>query len=200
MKRKYKCTKQKHVCDDSDNESSNDSCVSVVNNNVFFYCSVSRENVLKLHCALEKVQQDIFHENLEDKKLNEINLYIQSEGGDLFAGIGSMNYIENMQVHVNVIIDGFVASAASIIALGGHTIYMQKYATMLIHQLSTGFFGKYEEIMEDVDNTKKSMTILKSIYENKTKIPAKHLKEMLKKDIYLDSETCKQYKIVHEIC
>ena len=188
--------KRKRKCDDSDSDEDDEKVIAVYNN-VYFYCSVTRKTSLQLNTKLEEVQQSILNHKIQD---NEINLYIQSGGGELFAGISSMNYIENMKVHVNTIVDGFVASAASLITLGGHTVYMQKHATLLIHQMTTGFYGKFEEFMDEVHNSKKSMKMIKDIYKDKTQIPENELEKLMKKDIYLDVDECKKYKIIHYIC
>ena len=183
--------------DDSDSDNEDDSKVISVNNNIYFYCKVSRKTVLQLNTKLEEVQQSILNKKISEY---EINLYIQSGGGELFAGISSMNYIENMTVQVNTIIDGFVASAASLIVLGGHTVYMQKHATLLIHQMTTGFYGKFEEFMDEVHNSKKSMKMITDIYKEKTKIPHIKLEKLMKKDIYLNANECKQYNIIDFTC
>lgn len=189
--------KRKVHCDtDSDSDNEDEKVVSVYNN-IYFYCSVTRKTSLQLNTILEEVQQSILNKKIVE---NEINLYIQSGGGELFAGISSMNYIQNMKVHVNTVVDGFVASAASLILLGGQTVYMQKHATLLIHQITTGFYGKYEEFMDEVHNSKKSMNMVKDIYKEKTHIPEKELQKLLKKDIYLNSTECLQYKIIEYVC
>lgn len=181
--------------DDSDAEDE-EKQIKSVHNNIYFYCSVSRKSVIRLNMLLEELQQKILNYELKEK---DINVYIQSEGGDLFAGISAMMYIQNMTIPVNTIIDGFVASAASIIALGGHYIYMQKYATLLIHQISTGFFGKYEEFIDEAKNNKQIMITVRNIYNEKTSIPKDKLDIYLKKDVYIDANTCLKYKIINEI-
>jgi ATP-dependent protease ClpP protease subunit len=185
--------------EDSDSDTECDfgkECVQYVNNSVYFYSTVTRKSVLKLITILEKIQQSIQRKNITE---NYIDVYIHSEGGELFAGISAMNYIQNMNIHVNTIADGFVGSAATLIFLGGHYTYMQRYSTMLVHQMTTGFYGKYEEFMEEAKNSKKIMETVKSIYTDKTNIPCEILKEYLKKDIYIDAHTCKKYNIVHEV-
>ena len=104
-----------------------------------------------------------------------------------------------MDIHINTIIDGFVASAASLIALGGHEVWMQKHSMLLIHQLSTGFSGKYQEFKDENKNNKLVMKILKNIYLSKTKIPKKILKQYFSRDIHLDSETCLKYNIINGV-
>lgn len=172
--------------------------IAIIENNVYFYCEVSRETVLNLNAKLNKLVNDIKTHQLLFS-YDHINIYIQSEGGELYAGLSAMHYISNLDIHVNTIIDGFVASAASLIALGGHEIWMQKHATLLIHQLSTGFAGKYEEFKDENKNNKLTMKMLEDIYLTKTSIPKKMLKKYFTRDIHLDSKTCLEYKIVHSV-
>lgn len=193
MKRKNKSI----LCDDSDSDDDDKEKVESIHNNIYFYCRVTRKSSLQLNTKLEEIQQSILNCNIQE---NEINLYIQSGGGHLFAGISSMNYIENMKVHVNTIVDGFVASSASLIILGGHTVYMQKHATLLIHQMRTGFYGRFEEFMDEVNNSQKCMNMMRNIYKEKTKIPEIELDKFMKKDIYLDAYECKKYSIIEYIC
>ena len=188
--------KRKYIYnDDSDSEKENEN-VKSINNNIYFYCPVNLKNVLKLNTFLEDIQNKIYKNEIIEK---EINVYIHSGGGDLFAGISAMNYIQNMKLTVNTIVDGYAASSATLILLGGHQIYMQKYATLLIHQLSTGFYGKYEECIDEVNNSKITMNMLKKIYEEKTNIPEENLKAYFKKDIYIEADECLKFNIIHQI-
>ena len=70
---------------------------------------------------------------------------------------------------------------------------------MLIHQLSTGLWGKYEELVDDFKNASMFMERIQEIYKQRTKIPTKTLKEILKRDLWFDSETCLKYGLVDEI-
>ena len=197
MKKRNK-RKRVYKLEDSDSSSESedeDNEISSVENNIYFYGSVSRQNSLKLNKELEKVKNFV----KKNMYLDCINLYIQSEGGEVFAAISTMNYIKNLDIKVCTIIDGFVASAATLIALGGHEIWMQKHSTVLIHQMTTGFYGKYEEFMDEVNNSKSVMEKLKDIYLSETNIPPKELEKLLQRDIYLDSDKCLMYDIVHYI-
>ena len=70
---------------------------------------------------------------------------------------------------------------------------------MLIHQLSSGAIGKFEELMDDMENNKALMKAIKQIYLERTKIPENLLKEILKKDIYFDAKQCLKYGLVDQI-
>ena len=191
-------TKRKRLSNETESNECEYEDITTVENNIYFYCDVSRETVLKLNTMLNKLSNDVKNNKLSNQ-YDHINLYIMSDGGELYAGLSAMNYISNMDIHINTIIDGFVASAASLIALGGHEVWMQKHSMLLIHQLSTGFSGKYQEFKDENKNNKLVMKILKNIYLSKTKIPKKILKQYFSRDIHLDSETCLKYNIVNGV-
>jgi ATP-dependent protease ClpP protease subunit len=67
---------------------------------------------------------------------------------------------------------------------------------MLIHQLSGGYWGKYEEMEEDLDNSRKFMEKIYEIYEEHTKLKRSELKKILKKDEWWDYQTCLKYGLV----
>ena len=70
---------------------------------------------------------------------------------------------------------------------------------MLIHQLSSGLYGKYNELEDDMENNKHLMSTIKDIYKQHTTIPMKKLDEILQHDLWFDSKTCLDYGLVDEI-
>ena len=70
---------------------------------------------------------------------------------------------------------------------------------MLIHQLSSFFWGKYEEFKDEKQNLDKIMEMIKKVYAEYTKIPTKKLEEILKHDLWLDADQCLEYGLVDEI-
>jgi ATP-dependent protease ClpP protease subunit len=73
---------------------------------------------------------------------------------------------------------------------------MGMHSHILIHQISTGFFGKFRELKDELDTCKKLMKMLKKLYKTETSIPKDVLKDLMKRDIYLDAEECLKYRIV----
>jgi len=70
---------------------------------------------------------------------------------------------------------------------------------MLIHQLSSGVYGKYNELEDDMENNKHLMQTIKDIYKEYTRIPMKKLDEILSHDLWFDSKTCLRYGLVDNI-
>ena len=56
--------------------------------------------------------------------LDELNIYINSPGGSVFAGQAIYNMLNRNKAKKNVYVDGVAASMASIIALVGDNIYI----------------------------------------------------------------------------
>lgn len=132
------------------------------------------------------------------RKANNINLFIHSDGGDLMAGLSSMDHIAHSRIPVTTIVDGFAASAAAIIFLGGAKRKMMPHSFVLIHQLSTGLWGKYEDLKDEVKNCDLLMKNALTIYRKKTNIPPKKLSKFMKRDVYLSLKKCIKYNIVDE--
>ena len=70
---------------------------------------------------------------------------------------------------------------------------------MLIHQLSSGCWGKMAEIEDEYNNLKDLMIKIKSLYKNNTSIPDKELRKLLKKDLWLNSDKCVEYNLVDRL-
>jgi ATP-dependent Clp protease protease subunit len=69
----------------------------------------------------------------------------------------------------------------------------------LIHQLSSGFWGKFSEIEDEMKNLKKLTKMIKEVYLENTKITKKQLDKMLKHDLWLNAEEALEYGLVDEI-
>ena len=70
---------------------------------------------------------------------------------------------------------------------------------MLIHQLSSGMWGKYADMQDKMDNCDRFMEMIIDIYKEHTKIPKKELNNILKHDLWWDAETCLKYGLIDEI-
>ena len=130
---------------------------------------------------------------------SEIFVYIHSEGGDVYAGLSAMDHIRNCDVPVVTIVDGLVASAATFMAIAGKRRLMHKHSQVLIHQLSTGFWGRFQDLLDEVQTCKKLMKVLQKMYNKHATIPEKVLNKLMKKEVYLSSKQCLKYNIIDEI-
>tara|TARA_A100001201_G_scaffold102547_2_gene87987 strand:+ start:568 stop:1206 length:639 start_codon:yes stop_codon:yes gene_type:complete len=175
--------------------------IESINNDIYFYAEVRRQNNLTLNKKLDSLGIKYFNysNSLGMAEVAPINLYINSYGGSVFAGFSSVDHIINCKVPVHSIVDGCAASAATIMSVVADHRMMQKHSFMLIHQLSAGSWGKFEDLKDDMTNNELLMKTIKEIYEQYTKIPRKQLNEILKHDLWWDAKTCLEYGLVDEI-
>lgn len=172
-------------------------------NTIHFYTDVSTMSCAELNRLLRevdsKLQQSAIAMNIPHF-IPVIHLRINSYGGDIFAGLSTVDCIRNLRSHVYTYVEGAAASAATLISVCGTKRFIGKHSLMLIHQLSSISQGTFEEMKDDHENNTRLMGIIKTIYKERTKIPMKELDQILKRDIWFDSETCKKFALVDEIC
>ena len=173
-------------------------CVKVIGNEILFYADVDRENALDFVEKFKKLEIDLLKKKAELFGYEPIiRVHIMSDGGDIFAGMTLMNTLESSRVKVITIAQGSCCSAATFMLLGGSERKMGRNAYVLIHQISTEMWGNFQELKHELKSTDKFMKMLKKMYLEKTNIPEKMLKKLMKKDIYLNPRDCLKYGIVH---
>lgn len=123
----------------------------------------------------------------------EINLHIASNGGCVFSGMHMYDIISKNKYPVNTYVDGFAASAASLLFLAGKHRYMYENSFILIHQLRTWFVGTFSELQDTMQNSAKLMSRLKNIYTTQLNITQSQLDQMLKKDLWLSKQQAQKY-------
>ncbi len=104
-----------------------------------------------------------------------IKLFINSGGGSIVSGIASMDTILRTQVPVHTYVDGFSASAATFLTVVGEKRFMSRNSYMMIHQLSSNFWGTYSNFEDEKENLDLMMKTIKDIYKKYTKLPMKNL-------------------------
>ena len=181
--------------------SADDSRVSAENNKIYFYSGVTRQDNLVLNKLLHSTGNKLKNTQnvLQLPEPPKVYLHINSYGGSVFAGFGSVDYIRNCSVPVVSVIDGCAASAATIMSVVAEERYMHEHAFMLIHQLSSGMWGKFEAMKDDMANNEMLMKKIIGIYEEHTKIPKSKIKDILKRDLWWDAKTCLKYGLVDDI-
>lgn len=172
--------------------------VRTVGTDIYYYSDVNRKSILEFIEQLKKLETDLLKKAVDlPGYVPSIRVHIQSDGGDIFSGMSAMDTLKQSRVHVTTIAEGTCCSAGTFLLMGGRDRRMGRSAHVLIHQLSTGFFGKYEELRDEMKTCKKLMKMLKRVYRSETTIPKETLEELMTRDVYLDADECITYGIVH---
>ena len=184
-------------------ENSNSNSISDIyseNNNLYFYTGVDHNSAKILNLKLKKmITESKILAEMYNNKINPIHLHIQSYGGSLLDTFPVVDTIEKSDVPIYTYIDGYAASAATLISVCGSKRYIGQNSIMLIHQLSTSSGGKYEELVDDKKNMDTFMKIIRDIYLRKSKLNYDNLSDILKHDLWLSSKEAIEYGLVDEI-
>lgn len=170
-------------------------------NIVYFYSSVTTRENFKLNKEISYLdrQMQMISMKLGLRVPIPIHLRISSYGGSVFAAFSSIDYMNQSKTPIFTYIDGCAASAGTIMSVCGDQRFIGENSYMLVHQLSSQHWGKYQELQDDMKNSDNLMKRIKQIYEEKTKIPKTKMDEILKHDLWWDSKTCLKYGLVDEI-
>lgn len=153
---------------------------------------------------------DYVRGELNKCKKKPCNVYISSLGGAVIDALQIRQmFVEHGDVTVHL--HGFVASAATIIAMGAKKIVMGEFALFLMHRCSNWVdtWGQMnaEEIADAIKKLEASKNALETIDQTVANIYAarcgkkvKDVAEWMKDAIWLNADDCKQRGLVDEIC
>ena len=183
--------------------------IRVKNNEIYFYGPVTHSTTRELKHILLDVDEQLKHNDKNEKNKEstelvtddhfKIHLHLQSMGGSLMDTWFLLDLLKNLDHPVYTYIDGYAASAATLISVMGEKRFISPHSFMLIHQLSSGSSGTFSEMDDSMKNNIKFMDTIKKIYLSRTLLKENELNELLKKDLWLDAETCKKYGLIDEI-
>ena len=107
---------------------------------------------------------------------SKIDLRINSQGGDVFAGIAIYNALRTVQADIDIYVDGLAASIAGVIALCGRPLYMNQYARLMLHRVSGGSYGTAEDLRTAADMAEQMENSLADMIASKCKMTAEEVK------------------------
>lgn len=175
--------------------------MEIVDNRIYFYGEIYRDKTLKLNRELKNLDNQHISSKIKLglKSLTPIFIHINSYGGSAHAGFSCMDNINQCHSPIITIVDGVAASAATLLSIVGNVRFITENSVMLIHQVSSFFWGKYQEFEDEKKNLELAMNMLKKAYGKYTKVPEEEIDNILKKDLYFDAQKCVEYGLVDAI-
>ena len=112
-----------------------------------------------------------------DENYQNLNIRINSVGGDVYPGIAIFNAIRQCRSNVTVYIDGIAASIAGVIALAGNRVEMSRYSRMMLHNVSGGCYGNKEDLKEMIATIEGLEDTIAEIISNRCGLTAEEIKQ-----------------------
>lgn len=133
--------------------------------------------------------------------ISDINLYINSPGGNVFEGLAIHNMLKRHKAKVTVNIDALAASISSVIAMAGDVIRMPSNSMMMIHNALAGILGNAEELRKMADDLERITNSTKETYLQKAngKLDEDKLTELMDAETWLSAREAVEYGLADEI-
>ena len=187
----------------ADNAGERKLTVERVHNHVYFYAHVDSDRCLDLLKRVRALDTELRAEQIsrgmEDTPMTPIWLHVHSYGGDLFSGFSTSDQLKRIKSPIYAVIEGVAASAATLIAMSATKRFILPNSFMLIHQLSAIMWGTHEEFKDEMTLQQQAMDRLVDFYAARSKLSVEELRDLLKRDYWLDAEAAVEKGFVDEI-
>lgn len=132
---------------------------------------------------------------LKEHENKDLNIYLNSGGGSVFAGIAIYNMLKRHNGAKTVYVDGLAGSIASVIAMAGDRIVVPKNSFIMIHKPLVGVVGNANDLREQADLLDNIEQAIINVYqENLVEgIDIETIKEMVNAETWLNGEEASKY-------
>lgn len=131
-----------------------------------------------------------FKEALDQVKSDNLEVVINSQGGDVFASIEIYNMLKESGKKIKTIISGRAFSGGHIIAMAGEERLIYDNSQGLAHRASTVAWGNALDLLETVDWLEKIDENIMNIYGKVFNGTREELGTLLDKDKPINAEEC----------
>lgn len=135
----------------------------------------------------DEVTPQMFRSELHAAE-GDIDLWINSPGGDCYAAAQIYNMLMEYKGNVNVKIDGIAASAASVVAMAGTTVEMSPVATIMIHNPMTVSIGDTHEMERTITFLAKIKESIINAYEIKTGLSRAKISRLMDAETWMNAK------------
>lgn len=134
--------------------------------------------------------------------IDTLTIHINSNGGDVFAGVAIKNYLENLGAKIIVYVDALAASIASVIAMAADKgcLFMYSNTMMMIHEPWTYCIGNAKELRENADKLDaiSNATILES-YMKRASLSEEEIKDLMANEKWFSAKEALENGFCDEI-
>jgi ATP-dependent Clp protease protease subunit len=137
--------------------------------------------------GVQHAAPNAFRQALAEHRGKNLTVWVDSWGGDVFAGIGIYNAIKEHKGKVTVKIDGKAVSAGSIIAMAGDEVLMSPGSMMMIHNVWGVAVGEAKDLRHQADVFDEIKEGLINIYQNRTGLSRNKISRMMDEETWMSA-------------
>ena len=135
----------------------------------------------------DEVTPQIFRSELNAAE-GDVDLWINSPGGDCYAAAQIYNMLMEYKGNVNVKIDGIAASAASVVAMAGSTVEISPLGMLMIHNPMTVSIGDTHEMERTITFLAEIKESIINAYEIKTGLSRAKISRLMDAETWMNAK------------
>ena len=135
----------------------------------------------------DEVTPQMFRSELHAAE-GDIDLWINSPGGDCYAAAQIYNMLMEYKGNVNVKIDGIAASAASVVAMAGSTVEISPLGMLMIHNPMTVSIGDTHEMERTITFLSEIKESIINAYEIKTGLSRAKISRLMDAETWMNAK------------
>lgn len=134
-------------------------------------------------------------------RTRDIQLYINSPGGAVYAGLGLYDTMQFVNPDIATICTGMAASMAAVLMAAGATGKRTalKHSRIMMHQPSAGAMGQASDVEITVNEVRKIKQELYEILSTHTGQSVEKISKDSNRDYWMTAPEAKQYGLVDEV-
>lgn len=148
--------------------------------------------------GIEHTNPKAVNELIANANGEELDVYINSGGGDIFAGSEIYSALRGYKGTVNIHIVGLAASAASVIMCAGKSD-ISPTAMVMVHNVSANTRGDYHVMDKSSEVLQKANKTIAAAYVAKTGMTEVEALEMMDKETWLTAHEAVEKGLIDKI-
>ncbi|MDD6145910.1 MAG: Clp protease ClpP [Oscillospiraceae bacterium] len=125
--------------------------------------------------------------------VNEIDVYINSYGGEVSEGLAIYNALRRHKAKVKTVCDGFACSIASVIFMAGDERVMNEASLLMIHKTWTRAEGNADELRKQADDLDIISQASVEAYKSHSTLTEKQIKKLMDNETWILPEKALEY-------
>lgn len=146
----------------------------------------------------KSIDAELVSDSLDDVT-EDIIIYLNSNGGDVFQGIEIYNYLKNHPSHITVEVTGTAASAATFIVAGADEAVMNTGTSFMVHEASSFAWGNKSDLKKVLNALETIDDSIISIYVERTGQSTDQLTTWMEEEKWFTAEETVKYGFANRV-
>lgn len=145
------------------------------------------------------LKNQLYGENVSEPLNDDVRIVLNSYGGNCNAATQMFDIIKGYPGHVELVISGTAASAATVFAQAADVLKMTPGSLFMIHDPLTVAMGNEADLRDTIHLLQTVKTSIINMYATRCTLPRDKIASMMTKTTWLDANEAKEYGFIDAI-